>query len=256
MSEIRMIPLSKVKPNPYQPRIEFDSQPLEELAKSISENGLIQPIAVREVFDEYEIIAGERRYRACKLINMEEVPCVILRATEMETAQMALVENVQRENLNAIEEAKAYVQMMRMSELTQEELAKKVGKKQSTIANKIRLLNLPDEIKEHVRSKNISERHARALLSLNNEQQKTMLSEILAENLTVQQTEVRISASLGKKTKKETSKTKSMGFTRNVQIARNTIFQAVEMIKRTNVELDTVEDETENEHIITIRIKK
>ena len=254
MNEIKLIAQEKIHPNPYQPRVEFETQSLNELARSIDENGLIQPIVVREVFDEYEIIAGERRFRACKIANVEMIPCVVMKANEMETAQIALVENIQRENLNAIEEAKAYVQMMRMSSLTQEELATRVGKKQSTIANKIRLLNLSDEIKGHVINREITERHARALLSVPVEKQSEMLQEILNNKLTVQQTENRI-ASTGV-TKKRKPQQMKMGFTRNVEIARNTILQAVDMIKKTNIEIDTLESDTENDYVITIHIKK
>jgi ParB-like partition proteins len=254
MNEIKLIALEKIHPNPYQPRVEFETQSLNELARSIEENGLIQPIVVREVFDEYEIIAGERRYRACKIANVEMIPCVVMKASEMETAQIALVENIQRENLNAIEEAKAYVQMMRMSSLTQEELAKRVGKKQSTIANKIRLLNLSDEIKGYVINREITERHARALLSVPVEKQSEMLQEILSNKLTVQQTETRIaSTGVAKKRKPQQMK---MGFTRNVEIARNTILQAIDMIKKTNIEIDTLESDSENDYVITIHIKK
>jgi ParB-like partition proteins len=254
MNEIRLIAVDEIHPNPYQPRVEFEPQSLNELARSIEENGLIQPIVVREVFDEYEIIAGERRYRACKMVNVGLIPCVVMKASEMETAQIALVENIQRENLNAIEEAKAYVQMMRMSNLTQEELASRVGKKQSTIANKIRLLNLSDEIKSHVINREITERHARALLSLPAEKQEEMLEEILNDKLTVQQTENRI-ATKGPIRKRSVQPLK-MGFTRNIEIARNTILQAVDMIKKTNIEIDTLESDTENDYVITIHIKK
>jgi len=166
-----------------------------------------------------------------------------------------LVENIQREDLNAIEEAKAYIQMMRLNNLTQEELAKKVGKKQSTIANKIRLINLTEEVQNEVISKNISERHARALLSLTSDQQRKALQEITNNNYTVQQTELFVQETF-KPEKKRKIKVKGKGFSRNVQIARNTILQAIGLIEKTNMEVSYKEDDKENEYVITIRIKK
>ena len=247
--------ISLIHPNPYQPRLEFELAALEELSLSIQENGLLQPIVVREVYNGYEIIAGERRFRACRMAGLTSVPCRIMEANEMQTATMALVENIQREDLNAIEEAKAFVQMMRLSNLTQEELAKKVGKKQSTIANKIRLLNLTEEVQNEVISKNISERHARALLSLTSDQQRKALQEITNNNYTVQQTELFVQETF-KPEKKRKIKVKGKGFSRNVQIARNTILQAIGLIEKTNMEVSYKEDDKENEYVITIRIKK
>ena len=253
--EIIEINIDELRPNPYQPRLEFELAALEELSLSIQENGLLQPIVVREVYNGYEIIAGERRFRACRMAGLETVPCRIMEANEMQTATMALVENIQREDLNAIEEAKAYIQMMRLNNLTQEELAKKVGKKQSTIANKIRLINLTEEVQNEVISKNISERHARALLSLTSDQQRKALQEITKNNYTVQQTELFVQETF-KPEKKRKIKVKGKGFSRNVQIARNTIIQAIGLIEKTNMEVSYKEDDKENEYVITIRIKK
>lgn len=247
--------ISLIQPNPYQPRLEFELSALEELSLSIQENGLLQPIVVREVFDGYEIIAGERRYRACRMAGLKSVPCRIMEANEMQTATMALVENIQRENLNAIEEAKAYVQMMRLSSLTQEELAKKVGKKQSTIANKIRLLNLAEEVQNEVMARNISERHARAMLSLTSDQQRRVLQEITNKNLTVSQTELFVQ-DVFKPEKKRKIKVKGKGFSRNIMIARNTILQAIGLIEKTNMEVRYSEEDKDSEYVITIRIKK
>ena len=247
--------ISLIHPNPYQPRLEFELAALEELSLSIQENGLLQPIVVREVYNGYEIIAGERLFRACRMAGLETVPCRIMEANEMQTATMALVENIQREDLNAIEEAKAYIQMMRLNNLTQEELAKKVGKKQSTIANKIRLINLTEEVQNEVISRNISERHARALLSLTSDQQRKALQEITNNNYTVQQTELFVQETF-KPEKKRKIKVKGKGFSRNVQIARNTILQAIGLIEKTNMEVSYKEDDKENEYVITIRIKK
>ena len=189
MREVREISIEQIHPNRHQPRTEFNQDALMELAQSIRENGLIQPITVRPDEEGYEIIAGERRYKACILAGYSEVPCNVMSADEQRLAELALVENIQRENLTAIEEAKAYVQIMRSSGMTQEELALRVGKSQSTVANKVRLLNLPQEIQEAVASRQITERHARALLSVVPGQQKEVYDQIVRRGMNVRQTE-------------------------------------------------------------------
>lgn len=169
MEDTKMIAIDLIEPNPYQPRLEFDQDALMDLAQSIRENGLIQPITVRKVNDKYQIIAGERRFRALRLNGAVEVPANIMDADEVQMAEMALVENIQRENLSAIEEAKSYVEIMKYAGINQSQLALRVGKSQSSIANKIRLLNLDEEVQEAVSARRISERHARALLGLDEE---------------------------------------------------------------------------------------
>ena len=140
MRESKVVSIDEIRPNPYQPRVEFDDEALMELSQSIRENGLIHPITVRKENDGYEIVAGERRYRAMKIAGMLDIPVIVIDADEVQMAEMALVENIQRENLSAIEEAKAYVQIMKTSGISQSQLALKVGKSQSAVANKIRLL--------------------------------------------------------------------------------------------------------------------
>ena len=254
MKETKLISIDLIQPNPFQPRIEFGDEALMDLAQSIRENGLIQPITVREKDNIYEIVAGERRYRAMKLIGQVEVPCLVMDANEIQMAQMALVENVQRENLSAIEEAKAYVQIMKYANLTQAELALKMGKSQSSIANKLRLLNLDENIQNAVSSKIISERHARALLSIEGDRQQEVLDKIIKKGLTVAQTEKMIKED--KHEKAHPGKPLLKGVTRNLKIAVNTIHQAVMMVKRSGVEPQVSEDETNEEYIITIRFPK
>ena len=169
VGKVMELPLDRIVP--YQPRQNFDEDSLEELKESICANGLITPITVRQVDGRYEIIAGERRYRACRALGMEKMPCYILSPDEAEAAQMALVENIQRENLSAVEEAQAYVQIMRQAHLSQEQLAAQIGRSQSSVANKIRLLNLPQEVQDAGADRKLSERHARALLALPAEKQ-------------------------------------------------------------------------------------
>ena len=158
MRESKVVSIDEIRPNPYQPRVEFDDEALMELSQSIRENGLIHPITVRKENDGYEIVAGERRYRAMKIAGMLDIPVIVIDADEVQMAEMALVENIQRENLSAIEEAKAYVQIMKTSGISQSQLALKVGKSQSAVANKIRLLQL----EEPVRSRSVMRGHCSA----------------------------------------------------------------------------------------------
>ncbi len=172
MRESKVVSIDEIRPNPYQPRVEFDDEALMELSQSIRENGLIHPITVRKENDGYEIVAGERRYRAMKIAGMLDIPVIVIDADEVQMAEMALVENIQRENLSAIEEAKAYVQIMKTSGISQSQLALKVGKSQSAVANKIRLLQLEEEVQQAVSARQITERHARALLGVPKEKQE------------------------------------------------------------------------------------
>ena len=189
----KFIDIHKIEANEHQPRTHFENEKIQELAVSIQQNGLLQPIVVRPYHGKYQIVVGERRYRACLLAGIEEVPCLVQNYDEQQTATAAIVENIQRENLSAIEEALAYQQILDTQNITQEELAQKVGKKQSTIANKLRLLQLPMTVQEAVRRKDITERHARALLKLDTTaKQNNMLREIMDKGLNVEQTEEKI----------------------------------------------------------------
>ncbi len=248
------VPTEKIVPSQYQPRVHFDEEAMEELTASIIENGLIQPITVREKDGHYEIIAGERRYRACVKAGFEKIMCYVMSPSEEEAAQMALVENVQRENLSAVEEAKSYVQIMRQAGLTQEQVAAKIGKSQSSVANKIRLLNLPDEVQQGVISGVISERHARALLSVPEKQQKKVFRKIVSEGMNVRDSEAYIEKITGEKKRKRRQKTK--GFTRNVQIAVNSVNQCVQMIERMGIHVRVDTEETEDSVKMIVRIPK
>lgn len=184
-------PIEDIKPNRSQPRKTFAGDKLEELAASIREQGIIQPLVVRKKGDHYELIAGERRWRAAQKAGLREVPVVIQDVSDGTAMEMALIENIQREDLNAVEEAEAYQALQDNFALSQEELAKRVGKERSTVANSLRLLRLPAEIKRDVAEDRLSMGHARALLSLDSpEQMKTGRDEILRKQLTVRQAEV------------------------------------------------------------------
>lgn len=182
--------INLIIPNKYQPRKVFDDKALESLAESIKQYGIINPILVRSKDGKYEIIAGERRYRAAKKLGLTEVPVIIKNASEQQMAELALIENIQRQSLSPIEEAKSYEEIMRIGNQTQSTLATKVGKSQSFIANKIRLLSLPEEIQDALANKQISERHARSLLNISEkEKQLEILAKIINEKLTVKETD-------------------------------------------------------------------
>ena len=188
--KITKISVDLLIPNTYQPRKIFNDESLKELAASIKEYGILNPILVRKKDNLYEIIAGERRYRAAKLIGLNEVPVIIKEIPESKLAELALIENLQRENITPIEEAKSYQDILKLSSLKEEELSKIIGKSQSYISNKLRLLKLPSNIQDALINKKISERHARTLISINNpEKQTELLNRIINEKMTVKELE-------------------------------------------------------------------
>lgn len=252
--KVAELPVQSLEPSRYQPRVHFDEAAMQELTDSIRINGLIQPITVRRQGDHYEIIAGERRWRACQRAGFDTVPCYILSPAENEAAELALVENIQRENLTAVEEAKGYIQIMRQSELTQEQLAKRVGKSQSAIANKIRLLNLPQEVQEAVSDRKITERHARALLSLPREKQTRACRYIVEKNLNVRETEEYVEKSMTAKPRRKRQKTR--GFTRNHQIGINSVNECVRMIRKMGIDVVTETEETPSEVRIIVHFPR
>ncbi|MBO5095728.1 MAG: ParB/RepB/Spo0J family partition protein [Bacilli bacterium] len=191
--KILQIPIEDIIPNRFQPRLTFDDQALQELAASIKEHGIIQPLVLRKLGDKYEIIAGERRYKASQMAGLTTVPAVISNIDDDKSAEVALIENIQRKNLTSIEEAKSYKNLLDRGYSTQEQLAEKLGVSQSTIANKLRLLNLADEVQDALLNEKISERHARALLALKDqEEQVKWLNKILDERLTVRQLDIEL----------------------------------------------------------------
>lgn len=191
VGSISRIKISSISPNPFQPRLDFDKEPLTELANSIREHGIIQPITVRKIGrNEFQIISGERRYQASKLAGIDELPCFIRIADDQHMLEMAIVENVQRKDLNAIEIAISYQRLIDECNLSQEQLGKKVSKNRSTVANFLRLLKLPIEIQKALREDKITMGHARAILALSNEKEMVLtLNEILENNLSVRAVE-------------------------------------------------------------------
>lgn len=192
--EVVYLYLDDIIPNRFQPREVFDEKALKELAVSIKEHGVIQPIIVRRVNGKYEIIAGERRYKASALAGMTKIPAIIRDLDDKESSKVALLENLQRKNLNPIEEARTYQKILEIDQMTQDELAKTMGKSQSAVANKLRLLSLSDEVQDSLLKEQISERHARALLNISDaKKQKEMLKKVISNKMTVRTLEEEIS---------------------------------------------------------------
>ena len=191
--EVVQLYLDDIIPNRFQPREVFDEKALKELAVSIKEHGVIQPIIVRNVNGKYEIIAGERRYKASALAGMTKIPAIIRNLDDKESSKVALLENLQRKNLNPIEEARTYQKILEIDQMTQDELAKTMGKSQSAVANKIRLLSLPDEVQSALLKEQISERHARSLLNITDpKKQKNIIKKVIDNKMSVRQLEEEI----------------------------------------------------------------
>jgi len=189
-NEIIDIQIDKIKPNPFQPREDFDSQSIEELSRSIKEKGVIQPLLVRRRGDAYELIAGERRLRACKLLRINEIPIIVRDAKDRDSLELALIENIQREGLNPIEEAHAYQHLIDKFSVTQDKISDVLGKSRASISNTLRLLKLPHEIQQEIKKKRLSFAHGRALLEIDNtNQQRFLAQEVISKGLSVRELE-------------------------------------------------------------------
>ncbi|MBB6731711.1 nucleoid occlusion protein [Cohnella zeiphila] len=252
--EVRQIPVADIVPSPYQPRSVFDDERIDELCQTIKTHGIIQPIVVRLRNGKYEIIAGERRWRAVTKLGMDQIPAIVREINDSQAASMALIENLQREGLTAIEEAIAYHKLMELHQLTQESLAQRLGKSQSTIANKIRLLQLGETVKNALLERKITERHARAMLALPDEEtQNKLLAEIIAKEWNVKQTETRIAFLLEASQK---PKSRRVSFTKDVRLALNTIRQSVDMVTGSGIPIKSSERDCEDHIEIVIQIPK
>ncbi len=252
--EVQTVPIQNITANPHQPRQEFDAAALQDLAISIMEYGLLQPITVRQVspFD-YELIAGERRLTACRNLGMHYIPAVVMAASATDSAVLALVENIQRENLNYMEEAEAFANLIQEHGLTQEELADKLGKSQSTIANKIRILRLSPKVRKALAENHLTERHARALLRLPEErQQLRTVRTVVQRGLNVAKTEELVDKILCTPAKAAEPRPEGNRVFRDVRIFNNTIRQAVDLMRRSGIEAKA--NKTENEAYIEYTI--
>lgn len=256
--EVVELPVNKISPNRFQPRSIFDEERIQELAQTIHTHGMIQPIIVRKIDgDLYELIAGERRWRAVQTLEWETVPVIVRNMNDTETASVALIENLQREELTVIEEAQAYSQLLELHSLTQEALAQRLGKSQSTIANKLRLLKLPQEVQDALLEKKITERHARALIILKDEEvQLHILNEIIEQNLNVVQTEERIKHINNPPEQKAKKRPRLKGVNKDIRIAMNTIRQSLNMVTDTGIKVETEEEDLAEYYQFTIKIPK
>ncbi|RUS48788.1 nucleoid occlusion protein [Cohnella sp. AR92] len=252
--EVRQIAIADIVPSPYQPRSVFDDDKIDELCQTIKTHGVIQPIVVRLRNGKHEIIAGERRWRAVTKLGWEQIPAIIREINDSQAASVALIENLQRENLTSIEEAVAYQKLMELHQLTQESLAQRLGKSQSTIANKIRLLQLGDTVKNALMERKITERHARAMLALPTEEwQNKILQEVIEKDLNVKQTETRIAFQLELDKK---PKSRRVSFTKDIRLAINTIRQSVSMVNGSGIPIKSSERDCDDHIEIVIRIPK
>lgn len=255
--EILHLPLDAVNPNPYQPRRIFEPNALDELAASIGVYGVLQPISVRLINGtSYELIAGERRLRASRLAGMETIPSILVEISDLDSAVLAMLENLQRENLHFFEEAKGFANLLDDYAFTQETLAQRVGKNQSTIANKLRLLKLPRNVQKQIIEHQLTERHARALLKLTNEEdQLRLIEKITTENLTVSKTENIIEEIIT--VRKKPAKNKPIPFKayiRDIRILTNSIQENLEIVRRAGMQAEFEMHQTDTGYNINIKI--
>ncbi|MBR6552588.1 MAG: ParB/RepB/Spo0J family partition protein [Clostridia bacterium] len=253
--QIQLIPHENIYPNPRQPRVRFDYIELENLASSIRANGILQPINVRPLEnDRFELISGERRLRAARITGITKIPCIVMDVSDEQSALFAIIENVQRQNLDFFEEAVAIERLMTEHNLSQEEIGRKLGKAQSTLSNKLRLLRLPEEMRDRIVVASLTERHARALLTLpDNSARNRALDIIIERHLTVSESERLIKDILRRR--KEPVKPPIKVF-KDMRIFINTLNHAVDSIRRAGIEADTAKSETDEYFEYVVRISK
>ncbi|MDD3395471.1 MAG: nucleoid occlusion protein [Clostridia bacterium] len=257
---VYQLPIEKIRPNPYQPRKYFNLSALEELAESITAYGILQPVTVRKMSGGYyELVAGERRLRAAEMAGLTTIPALFIQVNDSDSAVLAFVENIQRQNLSFLEEAEGYRNMMEDYGLTQEELATKLSKSQSAIANKLRVLKLEDSVKKELLEHQFTERHARALLRLPDEQSRLMvMAHMIREEMNVKRTEEFVEHTLEEMRNKHTVKgeRREKRYITDFRLFTNTIKQSLEVIRRSG--MDVAYEDTQNEEgcEIIIRIRK
>ena len=252
-NNVESIHTERIVPNRYQPRQVFEPNKIKELAESIEEHGLLQPIVVRPIEEDmFEIIAGERRFRALQTLNKTHADVIIRYLDDEETAVVALIENIQRENLSVIEEAEAYKKLLDIGDTTQSELAKSVGKSQSFIANKLRLLKLAPKVIERLREGKITERHARAMLSLSEEDQVDLVETVISQKLNVKQTETRVKQKLGP----EKVKARRFEFEKDLTDAREAVGQSLESIEKCGIKFEHQAKDHDDYYEIKIKLYK
>ena len=251
--------IAEIQPNPFQPRVYFDPAQLEELSNSIRQYGVLQPVIVRLVDGKYQLVSGERRFRASMLAGKETIPALLRQLDDREVAEMALIENLQREDLNYFEEAEGYARLIQEFQITQEEVARKMGKSQPTIANKLRLLHISERVRREISVDVITERHVRSLLKLKNEEQQLeVLNRIYKNNLNVRQTDELIENMLitEEKNMREQKKKKMMKAIKDMKIFVNTIRGTVKTLQDAGLPAEVTENENDDYLEVVIRLPK
>ena len=251
--QVLLIPNDRIYPNPNQPRQVFDQEELVNLAISIRMNGILQPITVRQTDKGYELVSGERRLRASRLAGLISIPCIVVDVNNMKSAVFALIENLQRQNLNYFEEAIAIDRLMNEYGISQEDAARRLGKAPSTVSNKLRLLSLPEEARKKLMENGLTERHARALLKLEKEDVIPILDKIIEKKLNVTQTDEMIEELLNKT---PASKRHTKRMFSDVKIFLNTINTAVDTMKKSGIGADIKREDTGDSYIYKIEIPK
>ena len=262
---VRWLPVAEIRPNPAQPRRVFDPAGLEELARSIAESGVLQPLTVRKRKGGYELVAGERRLRAARMAGLTEVPCLVTSINMEEASVLALIENLQRRDLNFLEEAEGISRLVKMFGLSQEEAARRLGKSQSAVANKLRLLRLPSDVLERMCAAGLTERHGRALLRLETaERQRQALEHMLAEEMNVAQAERFVDGLLtqpeeeiGEAPEQQRTESRKRSFVmKDLRLFYNTLSRSLELMRQSGVEADVRREETQERVTLTIHISK
>ena len=250
------LPIDALRPNPNQPRIEFDEASLRSLSDSIRRYGILQPLTVRRTDEGYELIAGERRLRAAKLAGLREVPCLLARSSEEESALLALIENLQRRDLHYLEEAAAIARLIATYGLSQEQAAERLGKSQSAIANKLRLLRLPDSVRQFLQENGLTERHARALLRLGTEEQQLAAAQVFCRRrMNVAAAEAYIEDLLHRQ-QVTPPKGRTTYIIKDVRLFLNSVDRGLHLMRQAGVNADWGRQDTDEEILLTIRIPK
>ena len=256
---IVFVPVNEIRPNPAQPRRNFDREGLAELAMSIKRYGVLQPLSIRKVQDHYELVSGERRLRAAKLIGLDRVPCIILGVNDPDSSVLALVENLHRRDLDFIEEAEGIDRLIKEYNMSQEEAARRLGKSQSAVANKLRLLRLPSDVLDALRANGLTERHGRALLRLPDANaQRAALQYIIENGLTVAATDEYIELLLTEPSEEQqdAAEPKRTFVLKDVRIFLNSLSKSLDLMKQGGIDAGMKREETEDSLILTISIPK
>lgn len=254
---IVQLPVNEIDPNPNQPRKLFDDSQLAELSASIAEYGVISPLTVRLHFGRYELVAGERRLRAARMAGLKKVPCIVLDVNMEESSMLAMVENLQRQDLDFLEEARGIANLMRMYGLSQEECARRLGRSQSSVANKLRLLKLPDDVLSALRDSGLTERHGRALLRLPDaESRRAALAHIVQEGLNVAQTDRYVDSLLAPEEAAPKPGRKRSFILKDVRVFLNSLTHSLDVMKKGGIDAGFKKEETDDELIVTISIPK